>query len=70
MGQLSRGVRVANVRGAFSTRAQTCQQAAGQDILLIDDVMTTGATLESCAKCLRAETDCRQIGALVLARVL
>ena len=70
MGQLSRGDRAANVRGAFSTRAQTRQLAAGRDILLIDDVMTTGATLESCAKCLRAETDCRQIGALVLARVL
>ena len=70
MGRLSRNDRAANVRGAFSTRAHIRRLAADQDILLIDDVMTTGATLESCAKCLRAETDCRQISALVLARVL
>ena len=70
MGRLSRTDRAANVRGAFRTDVRTRQLATGRNILLIDDVMTTGATLQSCARCLRAETACNEIGALVLARVL
>lgn len=70
MGHLSRADRTANVRGAFWIAPSRRHIAAGRDILLIDDVMTTGATLESCAKCLRTQTDCANIGALVLARVL
>lgn len=70
MGRLSRTARHANVRGAFSTNERTRNLAAGRNILLIDDVMTTGATLESCARCLRSETDCATIGALVVARVV
>ena len=69
MGHLSRAERAANVASAFRTSARTRHLATGRNILLIDDVMTTGATLESCAKCLRAETDCRAISAVVLARV-
>lgn len=65
-----RADRQANVKGAFTTRPDSRQIAAGRDILLIDDVMTTGATVESCAKCLRDQTDCRAIGALVVARVI
>lgn len=46
--KLSADARRTNVRGAFSvTRPET---VAGRRILLLDDVMTTGSTLDECAK--------------------
>ncbi len=39
------------VRGAFATRPGS--QVDKQRVLLVDDVMTTGATLDACAKALR-----------------
>ena len=44
--------RFENVRGAFAVRKPELTQ--GKTILLIDDVCTTGATLEECAKTLKA----------------
>jgi ComF family protein len=43
--------RGANVRGAFSARPE---RVRGQRILLIDDVVTTGATADAAAEALRA----------------
>ena len=43
--------RLENVRGAFEWRGSPL---GGQSILLIDDVATTGATLDACAAALRA----------------
>jgi ComF family protein len=40
------------VRGAFATRPGS--QVDNRRVLLVDDVMTTGATLDACAKALRA----------------
>lgn len=54
-----------NVRGAFAVNKP--EQVKGASILLIDDVLTTGATLDACAVALRragAET----VRALTLAR--
>lgn len=45
-----RRTRVQNVRDAFAWRGRPL---AGQPVLLVDDVATTGATLDACAKALR-----------------
>lgn len=45
---LSREKRLTNLQGAFR-----CEQLCGEDILLVDDVLTTGATAQLCAQTLR-----------------
>lgn len=47
---LSRAERLKNVRGAFSLRSK--EGVKGLSLLLIDDVFTTGATAEECARVL------------------
>ncbi|HXT19840.1 MAG TPA: phosphoribosyltransferase family protein [Thermoanaerobaculia bacterium] len=47
---LSRAERRRNLRGAFTSRRRL---AAGTRVLLVDDVMTTGATLVAAARALR-----------------
>ena len=47
---LSLQERWASVRGAFATRPGS--QVDNQRVLLVDDVMTTGATLDACARAL------------------
>lgn len=49
--KLDRRARLANLRGAFSLRRHA--KVAGKHVLVVDDVMTTGATLNECAKVLK-----------------
>ena len=67
-GGLDRQQRHSNTEGAFSVPSRYSQKLTGKSIILIDEVMTTGATLEACARVL-AEAGARQIDALTLARV-
>ena len=64
---LDRATRQRNVRGAFAVDARAAGRLHGRRVLLIDDVMTTGASLQAAALALRAGGATR-VDALVLAR--
>jgi ComF family protein len=49
---LSRKERANNVRGAFIVTPKYQEQIRGKNVLLVDDVYTTGATLNACATAL------------------
>jgi ComF family protein len=65
---MNRAARAANQEGAFAVRPRHAARVAGRSVLLIDDVLTSGATLSNCAETLRAAGAAR-IDVLVLARV-
>ncbi len=49
---LSKRQRQLNVRGAFAVNPRYEEQVQGKRVLLIDDVITTGATIHACCKAL------------------
>ncbi|WP_255576167.1 ComF family protein [Comamonas sp. Y33R10-2] len=59
--------RLRQLRGVFSIEPAQVKQVANRHILLIDDVMTTGATLDALASCLLA-AGAASVCAAVLAR--
>jgi ComF family protein len=66
-GRLGAAARARNVRGAFALRPG--RSIRGKRIVLIDDVLTTGATVEECARVLR-RGGAEFVGVLTLARAL
>jgi predicted amidophosphoribosyltransferase len=60
--------RAANQAGAFVVEPRRAALIAGRSVLLIDDVLTSGATLSACADAVRA-AGAAQVDVLVLARV-
>lgn len=66
-GKSGRGRRE-NVRGAFVMTEAGRLKVKGRRILLVDDVLTTGATAEACAKAL-IEAGARAVDLAVVARV-
>jgi predicted amidophosphoribosyltransferase len=58
-----------NVRGAFTVRSSLASEIKGKLVLLIDDVLTTGATVSACARALLAG-GAEVVDVLTLARVI
>lgn len=61
--------RVRNVAGAFQVRQRARARLRGARIILVDDVHTTGATLEACARALK-RCGAADVTAITLARVV
>jgi predicted amidophosphoribosyltransferase len=49
---LTPGERLGNVAGSFEISARHCRQLEGAHLIVVDDVVTTAATLNACAKVL------------------
>jgi ComF family protein len=64
---LGRADRARNVGGAFSVRSGHEPTVRGRWLIVVDDVMTTGATLGACAAALR-EAGAAAVSALTFAR--
>jgi ComF family protein len=68
-GHLGRIARFRNVKGAIAMAERHATAVTNRRVLLIDDVITTGATVESAAKAL-ISAGARQIDVLALAKVV
>jgi len=64
---LPRSARLANLQGAFATEPLRTREVRGRHLLLVDDVMTSGASLHSAAHAL-LQAGAARVSALVLAR--
>jgi ComF family protein len=61
--RMGRSKRLRNLRGLFA--AQEPALLAGESFILVDDVLTTGHTLDECARVLVEHGACRVIGATI-----
>jgi ComF family protein len=50
--ELTPGERLSNVAGAFRVRESAARKLRGAHVVIVDDVVTTGATLGACATAL------------------
>jgi len=65
---LSRSERAANVQGAFRVPEAGKSAVAGRRLVLVDDVLTSGATVEGCARAL-LRAGAQNVDVLIFARV-
>jgi ComF family protein len=68
-GGLSRSARRKNVVGAFVVAKAESVKIEGKRIVLVDDVLTTGSTMNACARALK-RAGARTVVGLTLARVV
>jgi ComF family protein len=66
---LSQSARAQNVQGAFRVPPDGKAEVAGRRLILVDDVLTSGATMDACARAL-LRAGAAQVDALVFARVV
>jgi ComF family protein len=66
---LSQAQRAENVQGAFRVPAELRGAVAGRRLILVDDVLTSGATVDTCARAL-LRAGAAQVDVLVFARVV
>jgi ComF family protein len=66
---LSRPERAANVQGAFRVPEDGKAAVAGRRLVLVDDVLTSGATVEGCARAL-LRAGAANVDVLIFARVV
>ena len=60
-------MRIKNIRGAFAINKKYLESIKGKKILLVDDVITTGATINECCKILK-QGNCSSITAVTIAK--
>ncbi len=68
-GVLSREQRRKNVHNAFTVRAKSLAQVQGKNLVLVDDVFTTGATAHACVAALK-KAGAGRVDVLTFARVV
>jgi ComF family protein len=66
---LSQAERAQNVQGAFRVLPAAKTAVAGRRLLLVDDVLTSGATVDACSRAL-LRAGAEQVDVLVFARVV
>lgn len=66
---LSRAERATNVQGAFRVASAAKAEVAGRRLIVVDDVLTSGATADACARAL-LRAGAAQVDVLVFARVV
>ena len=68
-GHLKANARAENVRSAFTVSEKARGKIKGKNLILIDDVYTTGATVRECAKVLM-KAGAAEVNVITLARVI
>ncbi len=67
---LSREERLKNMKGVFEIAPKKARLFEDATVLLIDDVLTTGSTVNECAKTLIKQGGCARVDVLTVARTL
>jgi ComF family protein len=66
---LGKSERAQNVQGAFRVPAEGKAEVAGRKLLLVDDVLTSGATVDACTRAL-LRAGAASVDVLAFARVV